>query len=98
MVVTMSRYDDLMARIASGEKVLIDGATGSEMDRRGVQAHDNGWLGGAALSDPNVLRDVHAEYISIGANLIISNTFATHRTVLRDAGAEEDFEALNRRQ
>ena len=97
MVVTMSRYDDLMARIASGEKVLIDGATGSEMDRRGVQAHDNGWLGGAALSDPNVLRDVPAEYISIGANLIISNTFATHRTVLRDAGAEEDFEASNRR-
>lgn len=93
----MSRYDDLMARIASGEKVLIDGATGSEMDRRGVQRHANGWLGGAALSDPDVLRDVHAEYINIGANLIISNTFATHRTVLRDAGAEDDFEALNRR-
>lgn len=93
----MSRYDDLMARIEAGEKVLIDGATGSEMDRRGVQRHENGWLGGAALSDPDVLRDVHAEYIDIGANLIISNTFATHRGVLRDAGAEHDFDALNRR-
>ena len=42
MVEAMSRYDDLMARITAGEKVLIDGATGSEMDRRGVRAHANG--------------------------------------------------------
>lgn len=86
-----------MARIASGEKILIDGATGSEMTRRGVPEHPNAWSGGAALSHPDILRSVHAEYIEIGANVIISNTFATHRTVLRDAGAEADFEALNRR-
>ncbi len=93
----MSRYDDLMERIAAGEKLLIDGATGSEMERRGVPGHANGWFGGAALTHPDILRSVHAEYIDIGANLIISNTFATHMGVLRDAGAEADFEVLNRR-
>lgn len=93
----MNRYTALMERIASGEKVLIDGATGSEMERRGVPGHTNGWFGGAALSHPDVLREVHLEYIRTGANLVISNTFATHRGVLYDAGAEADFEALNRR-
>ncbi|RZV45386.1 MAG: homocysteine S-methyltransferase family protein, partial [Acidimicrobiales bacterium] len=46
----MGRYDDLMGRITSGEKILIDGATGSEMQRRGVPEHTDGWYGGAALS------------------------------------------------
>lgn len=93
----MSRYADLMARIRAGEKILIDGATGSEMQRRGVPGHDNGWFGGAARTHPDLLRDVHAEYIEIGANLIISNTFATHRWVLNQAGADADFDYLNRR-
>lgn len=93
----MTRYDDLMARIAAGEKILIDGPTGSEMERHGVPSHANGWYGGAALSHPDLLRRVHANYIEMGANLIIANTFATHMGVLRDAGAEADFEALNRR-
>ncbi|NNF70477.1 MAG: homocysteine S-methyltransferase family protein, partial [Acidimicrobiia bacterium] len=62
-----------------------------------VPEHTDGWYGGAALSHPDILRDVHEEYIRLGANLIISNTFATHKGVLRDAGVEDDFEALNRR-
>jgi len=93
----MTRYETLMRRISAGEKILLDGATGSEMRRRGVPAHTDGWFGGAALSDPEILLDAHAGYIETGANLIISNTFATHMGVLRAAGAEADFEALNRR-
>ncbi len=93
----MTRYENLMARIASGEKILIDGATGSEMTRRGVPEHENGWSGGAALSHPEILRDVHREYIEMGSNLIISNTFATHMGVLRDAGVQDQFDELNRR-
>ncbi len=92
----MTHYADLIARIRGGEKVLIDGATGSEMERRGIPEHTNGWYGAAALTHPDILRSVHAEYIEMGAELVVSNTFATHRSVLRDAGAEEDFEPLNR--
>ncbi|MEM7337177.1 MAG: homocysteine S-methyltransferase family protein [Actinomycetota bacterium] len=93
----MSRYHHLRDRVSAGERVLIDGATGSEMERRGVPEHVDGWFGGAAITHPDVLRAVHREYIDLGAELIISNTFATHRSVLRDAGAERDFEVLNRR-
>ncbi len=92
----MTRYSELIAAVRRGEKILIDGATGSEMERRGIPEHDNGWYGAAALTHPQILRSVHAEYIEMGSQLVVSNTFATHRSVLRDAGAEADFEPLNR--
>lgn len=93
----MSRYDDFMARVNAGGTVLIDGATGTECERRGVRTLDGAWSGGAALSDPGTVRAVHADYLRLGAQLLITNTFATHRHVLEAAGVAEDFEALNRR-
>lgn len=93
----MGRYDRFMNRIANGERILIDGATGTEIERRGVPQLENAWNGGGALSHPDVLRSVHEDYIREGAEIVISNTFATHRQALRDAGAEARFEAFNRR-
>lgn len=95
--VNVSRYQRLMDRIASGERILIDGATGTEIERRGVPQLENAWNGGGALSHPDVLRAVHEDYIREGAEIVISNTFATHRHALRDAGVEQHFERLNRR-
>ncbi len=93
----MGDYGRLMDRIAKGERILIDGATGTEIERRGVPQLDNAWNGGGALSHPDVLRKVHEDYIREGAEIIIANTFATHRHALRDAGVEDQFEFLNRR-
>ncbi|MCY3874828.1 MAG: homocysteine S-methyltransferase family protein [Rhodobacteraceae bacterium] len=93
----MGRYDRLMDRIAKGDRILIDGATGTEIERRGVPQLDNAWNGGGALSHPEVLCGVHEDYIREGAEIVISNTFATHRHALCDAGMEHRFEFLNRR-
>ncbi len=93
----MGRYDRLMDRIASGERILIDGATGTEIERRGVPQLDNAWNGGGAMSHPEILRTVHEDYLREGAEIVISNTFATHRSALRDAEVEDQFEFLNRR-
>lgn len=93
----MSRYDDLITRARAGERILIDGATGSEALRRGAPELPNGWSGGAALSHPEIVQQIHADYIALGADLVASNTFATGRNVLQDAGVGDDFEAYNRR-
>ena len=93
----MNRYERLMKRIDEGERILIDGATGTEVERRGVPQLDNAWNGGGALSHPDVLRTVHEDYIREGAEIVISNTFATHWHVLVDAKVEDKFERLNRR-
>ena len=57
----------------------------------------NGWSGGAALNNPEIVLDVHNDYLAIGAEMIASNTFATGRNVLEDAGVADDFELCNRR-
>jgi S-methylmethionine-dependent homocysteine/selenocysteine methylase len=93
----MTRYESLMHRIRSGDRILIDGATGSEVERRGVPELEHAWTATAALSHPDILREVHEDYIRCGARIVISNTFATSLHALRDAGREADFEALNRR-
>ena len=93
----MNRYEKLMQRISAGEKIVIDGATGTEIERRGVPQLDNAWNGGGALSHPDILREVHREYIRHGAEVVISNTFATHYHALEDAGVEDRFEDYNRR-
>jgi homocysteine S-methyltransferase len=93
----LNRYQKLTARLDDGELILIDGATGTEIERRGVPQLDNAWNGGGALSHPDIVREVHQDYIGAGAQIIISNTFATCRHALCDAGVAEHFEALNRR-
>ena len=74
----MSQYSNLMQRIHDGECILIDSATGTEIERRGVPQLDNAWNGGGALSHPEILCAVHEDYLRLGAEIIISNTFATH--------------------
>lgn len=93
----MSRYNTLLQRLHDGETILIDGGTGTEVERHGVPKLKDAWNGGAALSHPEILQRVHRDYIQAGAEIVISNTFATSRHALRDAGEEENFVAYNRR-
>ena len=93
----MNSYQALMQRLEDGEQILIDGATGTEIERRGVPMVSNAWNGLGAKTHPGVVRSVHEDYIRSGAEIVISNTFSTSRHVLQDAGYEEHFELLNRR-
>ena len=93
----MNRYEKIMARIEAGETIMIDGGTGTEIEVRGAQMVENAWNGGGALTDPDVVRGVHEDYIRAGGEVVISNTFSTSRYVLEDAGMAEHFDFLNRR-
>lgn len=93
----MTRTDDLMERVAGGGVVLIDGATGTECERRGVPMLDGAWNGGAALSHPEVLLAVHADHLAAGAEVLIANTFGTHRHALEAAGLGDQVDTYNRR-
>ena len=42
------RYENLIKRIHAGENILLDGATGSELENRGIKM-DNSWCGTASL-------------------------------------------------
>ena len=56
---------------------MIDGATGTELQARGVPMDDAAWCGVANLEYTDVVRDVHEDYIRAGAAVVITNTFST---------------------
>ena len=78
-----------------GKCIMIDGATATELERRGVPQLKNAWNGGAALSHPEILMGVHKDYIKSGSEIIISNTFANTKHALEDAGLSNNFEEYN---
>ena len=83
-------------KVAHNQVVVIDGGTGSELQRRGVPMSEAAWSGLAVHSHPDVVRGVHEDYIAAGAEVIITNTFGTARFLLEPAGLGDEFENINR--
>jgi len=65
---------ELTAWLAERPRVL-DGATGSELLRRGVTSASRLWGVGALLDDPNAVRDLHRDYAAAGAEALTAATF-----------------------
>ncbi len=87
----------LQQRLDRGEFVILDGATGTELERRGAPMDDAAWDAAALATHPDMVREVHEDYIRAGAEVIITNTFATARHVLEPAGMGGQFHELNTR-
>ena len=83
--------------LVGGALIILDGATGTEIERRGATMHDDAWCAMATLTHPDILRAVHEDYIRAGARIITANTFSTNRNMLEPAGLANQFEILNRR-
>ena len=66
--------------------LLLDGATGTELDRRGIDVGLPLWSARAIIDAPDVLGEVHQAYLKAGAQVITANTFRTHRRSLEKAG------------
>lgn len=93
---TADQATDFMGYIRAGEFVLMDGALGTELERRGVPFAGEGWSALAVRDHGDVVRGVHADYIKAGAKLHIVNSFALARHVLEPLGLGDQFEQLNR--
>lgn len=90
-------YQRLLRRLGAGEVVVLDGATGTELQRRGVPMDAAAWCGPAALEHQAELTRIHADYIAAGAEVITANTFASSRLMLSAAGFADRVEEINRR-
>ncbi len=68
--------------------LLLDGATGTELNRRGVDTGLPLWSANALITDAglNVLRQVHLDYLNAGADIITTNTFRANRRALAGKG------------
>ena len=93
----MTVYQDLQARLDRGELIILDGATGTELQLRGVPMDHFAWSAAALDTHPETVREVHEDYLRAGADVLITNTYATARHVLEPAGLGERVSAMNRR-
>lgn len=90
-------YGDVKRRLDAGEVVILDGATGTELERRGARMVSTAWCAPATIEHGDVLGQIHADYIAAGADVITANTFASARHLLARAGYGDRVEEINRR-
>lgn len=94
---TANNPTDFIECVRRGEFVLMDGAMGTELERRGVPIEGSGWSALAVRDYGEIIREIHEDYIRAGARLHIINSFALARHVLEPLGLGHEFENLNRR-
>src|SRR5208282_1193690 len=87
-------YVRLKRRLDEGGIVLLDGPTGTELQRRGVAMDKAAWCGPATLEHTDLLTEIHADYIAAGAEVITANTFASSRLMLSGARLGDRVEEL----
>ena len=64
--------------------VILDGAMGTMLQSRGLK------IGGIPevmnITNPEVVTDIHKEYVSAGSNIVYTNTFGANRYKMKDCG------------
>lgn len=80
----------------NGAVALLDGGTGTELQRRVVPMTTQAWCGPAALDHVATLEQVHRDYIAAGADIVTANTYASARHLLAQDGFGDQFEPINR--
>jgi S-methylmethionine-dependent homocysteine/selenocysteine methylase len=63
-------YDNINEKLSSGRLILLDGGIGTEVMRRGVRWRQHG------IEDaPDVIRDIHVDYLEAGVDVLTTHTF-----------------------
>jgi homocysteine S-methyltransferase len=89
-------YAFVEQKLMVGDIIILDGGTGTEIQRRGVPMHDQVWCAEANVSHPDVVRAVHCDYLRAGAEVITANTFATSPLLFNAVKRDRDVRSLDR--
>ena len=91
----MENYKYILDKLNQDHTVILDGANGSELEKRGAQMDRAGWCGPASITHPEILEDIHKDYIAAGAEVITTNTFSSARHVLEYSTFKDQTVAVN---
>ncbi len=82
---------DVLDRIKNNRIVLLDGAMGTELEKRGSE------MGGRTnLVNPGHVLSVHQDYTGAGADILITNTLTMNRINIEFHGQDIDIEEVNK--
>ena len=86
-------YPGILERLATGEKLVFDGATGTYLQNHGLEA------GGCPelLNDtnPEIIQQMAADYFAAGSDMVLTNSFGGSRFMLKKYGAGDRVRELN---
>jgi methionine synthase I (cobalamin-dependent) len=85
----------ILERLASGDVLIADGATGTMLQAAGLPTGMPGeaWV----LERPEEIMRLHRAYLKVGSQLILTSTFGATRARLKAAGLETQVADINRR-
>ncbi len=75
--------------------VFIDGATGTELQKRGMPAGvcPEQWI----LDNPSAIKELQTAYFEAGSDIVLAPTFTASRIKLAEYGLEDNLVEMNRR-
>ncbi len=73
---------------------LFDGPTGTILYDKGINPGTS--YEEVSLAQPNMILELHREYLQSGANILTTNTFSANSIVLKKYNLEDKMEAINR--
>jgi S-methylmethionine-dependent homocysteine/selenocysteine methylase len=83
------KLDILKKRLQQKDIILMDGAMGTEILRRGIATTLPLWSAEALLTNPSLVQKIHEDYLTSGAEIMITNTFSTTRRNFEKKGIGE---------
>ena len=88
-----------LTSLSQPHHLILDGATGTELNRRGVDTGLPLWSANALMNDRDakILQQIHEDYLRAGADIITTNTFRTHRRALAPSRNADRALELTRR-
>ena len=55
-------YDHIAAKLARDEIIILDGGTGTDIQRRGAPMNGDTWCAEVNLTHPDIVQAVHEDY------------------------------------
>jgi len=78
----------------AGVPLLSDGAMGTQLHARGITFNE--CFDALNLTNPNLVHQIHHDYLTAGSDLLQTNTFGANRYKLALHGLEKDLKRINR--
>ena len=83
----------ILDRLDAGEILLLDGATGTYLQDRGLEPGGSPELMNA--ESPDIIRRMASEYFEAGADMVLTNSFGGSKFMLKKYGVGDRVQELN---
>ena len=90
-------YNLIKQRLENNETIILDGAIGAELEKKGAKMHKDLWCGTCSVESPDLVKKVHEEYILAGADIITTNTYATTPIAMKQYGFDNQVNEFNKK-